>query len=355
MVKSSVIIKTSIIALVVVLLVSFSMFGCKTEAPAQEQETSGAAEETAGASEEYEIAVVTKVEGIPWFVATAAGIKLASEELGINAYQVGPAEADPAQQVKVIEDMINKGVDAVLTWPNDSQSVEPAFKKAQEKGVLTMTMENPEQKEVTWNVEPIDTAVWMQSFADSLVEAMGTDSGEFVILTGGATVASHNAWADTLEEYIAEKYPNLKMATDRFPTEESQIAAHDKTLEFISAYPNLTGIFGIGSINGPGAAQAVREKNLQDKIHVIGMALPSDAKQFLDDGSMDATILYNVRDTAKGWIYVAYKELMGEEIKTGMEIPGLGTVTVDGQNVTSSLVLKVTKDNVDDVIEDLGF
>ncbi|MCL4385720.1 MAG: substrate-binding domain-containing protein [Actinobacteria bacterium] len=337
--------------------------GCKTtattttsaESTKAAETTTTAAAETTTAAKKYEIVVVDKIEGIPWFVATAAGIKKASEELGVNAYQVGPAQADPAQQVKVIEDMINKGVDAILTWPNDSQSVEPAFKKAKERGILTMTMENPQQKEVTWNVEPIDTTVWMQTLADEVVARMGTDVGEYVIFTGGATVASHNAWADILEKYISEKYPNLKEATKRFPTEESQITAHDKTLEYINTYPNLTAIFGIGSINGPGAAQAVREKGLQGKIHVAGMSLPSDSKQYLEDGSMDISVLYNVVDTAKGWIYVAKLTLDGEKITDGMSIPGLGNVKVEGQNITSSLVLKITKDNVDQIIKDLGF
>jgi simple sugar transport system substrate-binding protein len=351
--------KVSICVVATVLVVSFAFFlgGCKPAAPAEtaaETEAATTATETAVA-EPYEIVVVDKIEGIPWFVATAKGFKMAAEELGVNAYQVGPAEADPAQQVKVIEDMISKGVDAILTWPNDSQSVEPAFKKAKSQGILTMTMENPQQKEVTWNVEPIDTTIWMQTFADELVAAMGTDVGEYVIFTGGSTVASHNAWADILEKYISEKYPNLKMATERFPTEESQIVAHDKTLEFISAYPNLTGIFGIGSINGPGAAQAVREKGLQDKIQVISMSLPSDSKQYLEDGSMDISVLYNVVDTAKGWIHVAKLTLDGTEITSGMEIPGLGNVTVEGINITSSLVLKITKENVDQIIEELGF
>lgn len=338
-----------ILIMVISIMFVMSFFGCKTEEPAAEEVTEEAVEE------EYEIVVVDKVEGIPWFVATAAGFKKASEELGVNAYQVGPAEADPAQQVKIIEDMITKGVDAILTWPNDSQSIEPAFIKAKEQGILTMTMENPEQKEVTWNVEPIDTTVWMENFADELVSAMGTDVGEYAIFTGGSTVASHNAWADILEEYITGKYPNLKMATERIPTEESQIVAHDKTLELISAYPDLTGIFGIGSINGPGAAQAIREKGLQDKIQVICMSLPSDSKQYLEDDSMDVSILYNVVETARGWIHVAKLELGGEEITNGMDIPGLGTVKVEGQNVTSSLVLKITKDNVDEIIEELGF
>ncbi|MFM4128486.1 substrate-binding domain-containing protein, partial [Klebsiella quasipneumoniae subsp. similipneumoniae] len=60
------------------------------------------------AAEKYEIALVAKVNGIPWFNRMGVGVKEAADKLNVNAYQTGPATPDPAQQVKVIEDLIAK-------------------------------------------------------------------------------------------------------------------------------------------------------------------------------------------------------------------------------------------------------
>ena len=59
-------------------------------------------------AEEPEIAVVVKIGGIPWFTAMEQGIKKAGEENHLKAYMVGPTTADPAQQVRAVEDLIAK-------------------------------------------------------------------------------------------------------------------------------------------------------------------------------------------------------------------------------------------------------
>ncbi len=51
------------------------------------------------------------------------GVDRAAGELSVNAYQTGPAEADPAAQVKIVEDLISKGVDAIAVVPNDAAGI----------------------------------------------------------------------------------------------------------------------------------------------------------------------------------------------------------------------------------------
>ncbi len=43
------------------------------------------------------------------------------QKLDVNAYQTGPSTPDPAQQVKVIEDLIAKNVNAIIVVPNDAK------------------------------------------------------------------------------------------------------------------------------------------------------------------------------------------------------------------------------------------
>ena len=61
-------------------------------------------------SKEWTIAVVTKDNTANWFKRMEVGVKEFGEETGINVIQKGPANADAASQVQVIDDMINQGV-----------------------------------------------------------------------------------------------------------------------------------------------------------------------------------------------------------------------------------------------------
>ena len=237
----------------------------------------------------YEIAVVVKITGIPWFNVVETGVKRAATELGVNAYQTGPAQADPAQQVKVVEDLVAKGVDAIAVVPNDAKSLEPVFKKAKEKGIVVITHESPDQVGNDYDFELIDNVKFGQQAWEQLVRHMG-DSGEYAIFVGSLTVPLHNFWADTGLAYAKEKYPNLKPVTDRIPCGEDADLARQKTLELLTAYPNLKGIVGFGSLGPIGAAQALREKGLGDKVAVVGTVIPSHAAPYLKDGSMDEGI-----------------------------------------------------------------
>ncbi|KAB2869833.1 MAG: substrate-binding domain-containing protein, partial [Bauldia sp.] len=57
--------------------------------------------------------IVVKIGGIPWFNAMEAGITAEGEALGVDAVMIGPTSADPALQVRAIEDLIAKGVDII--------------------------------------------------------------------------------------------------------------------------------------------------------------------------------------------------------------------------------------------------
>ena len=129
------------------------------------------------------------------------------------------------------------------------------------------------------------------------------DSGDYAILTGSLSAPNQNLWIDYAKTYAAEKYPNLNLVTDPIPTEEKQQEAYSKTLDLVKAYPDLKGIVGYATVCPLGAAQAIREKGLQDQIAVVGTAVKEDAQEFIEDGSLDIAFLWNTQDLSLIHIY----------------------------------------------------
>jgi len=295
---------------------------------------------------EYEIATVVKITGIPWFNRLEEGVKQAGDELGIKSYQIGPADADPAQQVKMVEDLIIKGVDAICITPNDAKALEPAFAKAKEKGIVIITHESPDQKGKDYDVELIDNVKFGRHFWDMLVEYMG-DSGQYAIFVGSLTVPLHNLWADVGIEYAKDKYPNLELVTERIPCGEDQELSKQTMLELLKTYPDLKGIIGFGSLGPPGAAQALKEKGLAGKVSVVGTGLPDHVASYLKEGSMQHGILWDPKDAGFAMSWIALQIIEGKKITEGMNIPGLGKITLDGDVIKVDAVIDITKDNVD--------
>jgi simple sugar transport system substrate-binding protein len=297
-------------------------------------------------AKEFEIVTVVKIVGIPWFNRLEEGVKQADKELGVNAYMLGPADADPAQQVKIVEDLISKGVDAICVVPNDAKALEPAFAKAKQKGIIILTHESPDQVGKDYDIELIDNVEFGRHHWDKLVEFMG-DKGQYAIFVGSLTVPLHNLWADEGIKWAKQKYPGLELVTERIPCGEDQELAKQKTLELLKAYPNLKGIVGFGSLGPPGAAQALKEKGLCGKVTVVGTVIPGHAAPYLKEGCMQWGILWDPKDAGFSLTWVAKRLLEGGKVTDGMEVPGVGKIALDGDVIKVDAMADITPQNVD--------
>ena len=104
-------------------------------------------------SSEWTIAVVTKDNTANWFKRMEVGVNEFGEETGINVIQKGPANADAASQVQVIDDMINQGVDAICVVPIDPGAIEASLQTAMEKGIVVVTHEASNQVNTLYDTE----------------------------------------------------------------------------------------------------------------------------------------------------------------------------------------------------------
>jgi simple sugar transport system substrate-binding protein len=290
---------------------------------------------------------VVKIAGIPWFNAVEKGIKKGANDFKIDATMIGPANVDPAQQVKLLEDLIAKKVTVIGLVPLDVKVCEPVLKRAQAAGIKVITHEGPEQAGRDWNVELIDSVrfgeVQMQRMAKDMAE-----QGDYVVYVGTLTTPLHNKWADAAIAYQKAHYPKMKLVADRFPGADEIDTSYKTTLDVIKAYPNLKGILGFGS-NGPiGAGNAVREKRLGKKIAVVGTVLPSQAKDLIADGIIREGFLWNPTDAGYAMVAVARLLLDGKEIKDGVDIPGLGKASVDvpGKLIKVDKIMRINNETV---------
>ena len=79
------------------------------------------------AQDKPKIATVVKIAGIQWFNRMEEGVKKFAADTGADAFLVGPAQADPQQQVALIEDMIAQGVNALAVVPMSPEALEPVL------------------------------------------------------------------------------------------------------------------------------------------------------------------------------------------------------------------------------------
>lgn len=298
--------------------------------------TAGLAVST-GAEDKFEIVMVVKLEGVAWFDNMRLGIEQFNKDFpDVNAYQIGADTADPAAQVALVEDLIAKGVDAILVVPNDPESLVPAFKKANDAGILTFTHEASNQKQVSFDIEAFDNIAYGRHMMDVMAQWM-KEQGKWQPFVGHLTSTTHNEWVDGEEMQAKEKYPNLERATDRIEEKENQQIAYQKSLELLKTYPDLKAIMGSAMSTVPGAAQAIEEKGMIGKVAAFGTCLPSVAGDYLESGAAKSIHFWVPADAGYVTAMVAYKMLKGEEIKEGMNL---------GRPGYENIIIKKNKDGV---------
>ena len=142
-----------------------------------------------GANDPPRMGVVVKIGGIPWFNAMEAGIKQRAKELGVDAFMVGPTSADPALQVRAVEDLIAQGVDVIGVVPNDAEVLEPVLQRARDAGIKVITHESPKQKNADWNFELASSDGFGDAYGKMLADKLG-GKGKYAVFVGSLTRAA---------------------------------------------------------------------------------------------------------------------------------------------------------------------
>lgn len=312
--------------------------------------TAGGIPTIARAAEPTMVTVV-KITGIPWFNLVNKGLVHGGKQFGINTSMVGPAHVDPAQQVRLVEDLIARRVDAIGLVPLDVKVLAPVLKRAQEAKIPVITQEGPDQEGRTWDVELINSVKFGEEQMKALAGFMG-EKGEYVVYVGTLTTPLHNKWADAAIAYQKKHYPNMKLAASRYPGADEVDTSVRTTLDVLKAFPNLRGILGFGS-NGPiGAGIAVRQKHMAGKVAVVGTVVPSQAKPMIMDGTIKEGFLWSPIDAGFAMVAVASRVLKGLPIEDGLDVPGLGKAKVDTANRTVAWndILTINKKTIDGLI-----
>lgn len=352
--------KLIVVALVVAMVVG--LLACSTTAAPAASSAAASAEESvaassaaaaseSGAKKTPTIAFVPMVVGQAWWEYVGeSGVKAWAEENGIDVKYQGPTTVDAAAQVKIITDIISQGVDILCIAPDDPNACEEICKQAREKGIIVIATETTGMKNVDYDVEAGSGEGLGQLLMDNLAKQMG-ESGQYCTMVGSMTIESHNTWADAAVAWQKEKYPNMTLVADeRVSSECDAEVAYQKTKELIKKYPDLKGILGTSSFDAPGAARAIDEMGLTGKVFATSVALPSETRDYLKDGVLQAVCLWDDALISKVMLNLAMDIYNGKEVKDGMDlgIDGYRNVKINGTLVLGDAWLTITKDNVDD-------
>ena len=304
---------------------------------------------TAPAAADTSIATVVKIAGIQWFNRMEEGIEKYAKETGTNAFQVGPAQADPQQQAALIEDMIAQEVNALAVVPMSPEALEPVLKRAREQGIVVITHEAASQENIDYDIEAFRNEDFGANLMEQLATCMGGE-GEYAVFVGSLTSQTHNQWVDGAIAHQEANFPDMTLVGDKNETFDDSQNAYQKAQEVLRAYPNVKGMQGSASTDVAGIGLAIEERGMEDATCVFGTSLPSIAEQYLDTGAVDGIGFWDPSIAGYAMNKVAQMVMDGEKVTDGMDLglQGYESVALEDKVIYGQAWVNVNKENMAD-------
>jgi simple sugar transport system substrate-binding protein len=313
--------------------------------------TTGGSTEGGGEAEDMRIVNVVKLVGVGWFDRMEEGIDEFAEETGIDATQTGADDASPEKQVKVIQDLIAQRPTAITVVPNSPESLEATLKRAQDQGIIVVTHEASNQKNMDADIEAFDNAAYGAQIVENLSECMGGE-GQYAAFVGNLTAKTHMEWVQGGLDWATENAPGIERVVDPIESKEDESVAYERAKEILSTYPDIKGFQGSAGTDVAGIARAVQEAGRTD-VCVMGTSIPSVASKYLDDGSIDKIFFWDPAMAGKAMAVIAQRLADGEKVEEGTDlgVPGYESLTVSEDNPKvfyGDAAIVVDKSNADE-------
>jgi ribose transport system substrate-binding protein len=228
------------------------------------------------------VAIVPK--GVhPFFEDTRIGAEEEAASLGVTFEWQAPQQFDAALQVKMIEDLITKQVNAIVISPNEPTSVVDVINDGLSKGILMLTFDSdsPDSDRVMYIGTDNKTAGKVQG--ETLREALG-GSGKVGIITGGLGALNLNERIEGLLETIG---PDIEIV-ETVATEEDLQKGLGVSEALLRTHPDLNGVACMSATGGPTLAQVLQGPEFSDR--QLTIVAFDDLKEVLD--AIEAGIIY---------------------------------------------------------------
>jgi len=236
-----------------------------------------------------------------------------AEKLGAETTVVS-ADHDIARQMAQMEDLIAKGVNAIILNAVDADAIVPIVNAAAEKGIAVITIDRAISDKANFTCYVgTDNILAGKIAAKYVAEKLG-GKGKVVVLNGPpeALVSRHRN-----EGYVSglSEYPGIEIVAQKWGSADRSINMNNME-DILTTFPDVVAVFGFSDGNSLGAADAIISRGLQNKILIGSIdGMQEVAKLMLGkDFPIIISIAQDPRQMAKYAALVAYEAAIGNRV-----------------------------------------
>jgi ribose transport system substrate-binding protein len=266
----------------------------------------------------------------PYYLPLYRGFADAAQKYGVLTELDAPPRFDVSLQVKLIEDLIARGVNGIAISADDDAGLVSVIHEANQSGIKVITVDAPAPSSEALTYIGTDNENSGFESGKRMARTMG-GRRSLAILQGGQDAINLNLRTKGFERGLAEAGPDIEVVG--VIDEGGDLSRSVSAMEILLAErPRLDAVFCVSAEGTPAAAAVVKHQGKAGKILVAGFDDLGDTIKGIRDGSIAFCVVQNTYKM--GWLSV--ERLL--DTAAGRSIPreiDTGVVFVDRSNVDS--------------------
>jgi ribose transport system substrate-binding protein len=244
-------------------------------------------------AKKIQIAVIPKGTTHEFWKSIHAGAVKASRELGVDVIWKGPQkEDDRAQQIMVVEDFINRGVDGIVLAPLDDRALCRPVQDAASENIPVVIIDSALQGEDYISFVATDNTKGGVIAAKRMGELLGGKGDIFLIRYqegSASTTKRENGFLDT----ITSEFPDISLLVQDQHTGATTETAYQLAENLLGRFPDVDGIFCPNESSTFGTLRALQESGLAGKVKFVGFDSSPKLIKALREGHIHGLVLQN--------------------------------------------------------------
>lgn len=263
--------KTSCLVFVTICLLSFA--ACNPNKPTTE-------------GKKHKLAFVTNNASDYWTIARKGTEKASAEIPGIDVEFRITSDGTAAEQQRVVEDLLSKGIEGIAISPVDPLNQTPMLNRAAAQSlVVTQDSDAPNSNRACY-IGTDNVAAGRQA-GELLKEAL-PQGGKIMVFVGVLDAANAQQRYQGLKEAInGSNITILDVRTDN----TDRVRAKSNAADTLVNQPDIAALVGLWSYNGPAILSAVKEAGKVGKVKIIAFDEEDETLSGIKDGAIYATVV----------------------------------------------------------------
>jgi len=261
-----------------------------------------------------------------FWLTVKAGADAAGKDLGVEIDWDGPQkETEVVEQINLLEDKIGAGVDAIVLAACDQDALVDIIKKATEKNIPVVMIDSGVNSDVPASFIATDNVTAAAAAARELAKLVG-NAGKVGVIPYVKGAGTSEQREEGFKKGIAET-PDVQIADIQYCNSDV-VEAMDITEDWLTAHPDLKGIFAANEPAAVGAVQALEAAGKSGQIKLVAFDAGDDEIAALRKGTVQALIVQHPFRMGYDGVKTAFDILQGKTVEKRIDT-GFTIVTME--------------------------